>query len=101
MGEVRANMQKRQRSKSIGCVLLAPENRELELADHRVAKFMGEREQRIADDELDELVALLWVESRNRCVGHRKRLAGFPDPRLELVVCGKRVNRCGGQACAE
>ena len=33
------------------------------------------------------LVALLWIERRNRCVGHRERLPGFPDPRLELVVC--------------
>src|SRR5829696_473258 len=101
MGEVRANMQKRQRSKGIGRVLLTPENRELELADHRVAKFMGEREQGIANDEPDELVALLGVESRNRGVGHPKRLAGLSDPRLELVVCGKRVSRSGDQACAE
>src|SRR5689334_9121988 len=101
MCEIRADMKQRERSKSIGCVLLTPENRELELADHRVAKFMGEREQGIADDELDELVALLGVKSSNRGVGHRERLAGLSDPRLELVVCGKRVSRCGGQACAE
>src|SRR3954466_5134118 len=62
---------------------------------------MGEREYRIADDELDQPIALLWVERRNRGVGHPNGLPGFPDPRLKLVICGKRGSRCGGQACAE
>src|SRR3954462_8751729 len=68
MREVRADMQKHERCECIGCIPLTAANREPELAYSRVAKFMGERDQPIADDELDQLLALLWVERRNRGV---------------------------------
>ena len=65
MGEVGADVKKRQRGESVGSVLLAAEDGKVELADHSVAQFMSQGEQRIADDEPDELVTPLRVESRD------------------------------------
>ena len=86
VGEVGADMQEGQRSKRVDSVFLTAEHGQVELADHRVTKFMTQREHSIAGHEFDNPLTLSLVKMSRGRMSQCKRAASLRYPRPDAIL---------------